>query len=335
MPAVEKDEVATPLGQDDIASPAAGAVEYEAIDTSPDVLEDMMSLGTNPQKELDEVVPGRDITHQGTMYHYAGGVTSNQPLLPSASGAFWPVEGSISSDFGGARNHRGVDFAAPTGTPIRAPIGGVVTRVRTIQGSYGKHVYVQAPDGTEMRFAHMNSFNVRQGQQVAAGTVLGTVGSTGRSTGPHLHFEVLQGGRPIDPLYWLGEVQQAATLATPQTYSGQGALNYAQLQTLAQSVGFNSSEARVMAAIALAESGGNPNSLNPNASTGDLSYGLWQINMIGSMGPARRRQFGIRANADLYDPRTNARAAFMLYRNRGNFRDWSVYNSGAYRKYLR
>ena len=97
--------------------------------------------------------------------------------------------------------------------------------------------------------------------------------------------------------------------------------------------GFNASQANTMAAIAMAESGGNPRALNDNRRTGDLSYGLAQINMIDRLGPERRRQFGISSNEQLYDPATNARAAKSVFDSQG-FNAWSVYKSGAYRQYL-
>lgn len=111
-----------------------------------------------------------------------------------------------------------------------------------------------------------------------------------------------------------------------------------QLRQLAIDAGFSPEEAEIMAKIALAESSGNSNALNPNVSTGDESYGLWQINMLGNLGPARRQQFGISDNSQLYDPATNAAAAFAVYQERKSFAGdgftaWSVYNSGAHLRY--
>lgn len=86
-------------------------------------------------------------------------------------------------------------------------------------------------------------------------------------------------------------------------------------------------------AVALAESGGNARSHNGNAGTGDNSYGLWQINMLGKMGPARRKQFGISSNEQLYLPATNAKAAYMLYKQSGGWGPWSAYKNGSYKQY--
>lgn len=106
-------------------------------------------------------------------------------------------------------------------------------------------------------------------------------------------------------------------------------LSQAQIAMYAQSAGM--SNPQVMAAIAMAESGGNPRA--HNAIPPDNSYGLWQINMLGSMGPARRKQYGISSNDQLYDPATNARAAAKILSGQGPGA-WSTYTSGAYKKYL-
>jgi hypothetical protein len=88
-----------------------------------------------------------------------------------------------------------------------------------------------------------------------------------------------------------------------------------------------------MAAIAMAESGGRSNAHNNNAATGDNSYGLWQVNMLGRMGPERRRSFGIGSNEALFDPAVNASAARKVFESQG-FGAWSVFKSGAYKQFL-
>lgn len=110
-------------------------------------------------------------------------------------------------------------------------------------------------------------------------------------------------------------------------------MNPNEIYQTALAAGFNPDAAVTMTAIALAESGGNPNAHNPNTGTGDNSYGLWQINMLGSMGPARRRQFAIANNNDLFDPTINARAAFETSVGGKNFTPWTTYKTGAYRQY--
>lgn len=108
------------------------------------------------------------------------------------------------------------------------------------------------------------------------------------------------------------------------------ALSYAQIEGLWVQAGGSSALAPVAAAVAMAESGGNPTA--HNATPPDDSYGLWQINMYGSLGPARRAQFGLSSNTALYDPLTNARAAVAIAK--GGFGPWTTFTSGAYKKYL-
>jgi hypothetical protein len=109
----------------------------------------------------------------------------------------------VTSEFGPrwGRNHNGIDLAAPTGTPIKSVADGVVTRVANDPGGYGNWVEVRHSDGSTTRYAHMSSFgNIHQGQRIGAGSVIGAVGSTGHSTGPHLHFEWRDpSGRPVNP----------------------------------------------------------------------------------------------------------------------------------------
>lgn len=110
------------------------------------------------------------------------------------------------------------------------------------------------------------------------------------------------------------------------------ALSYAQLKGLWIKAGGNPDDADVMAAIALAESGGREDAHNPNPP--DDSYGLWQINMLGAMGPSRRAQFGLSSNRDLFDPLTNAKAAVAIGSGGKNKMPWSTFTNGAYKQFL-
>lgn len=99
--------------------------------------------------------------------------------------------------------HTGLDFAAPSGTPIRSVTGGVVVATG-YDGAYGNKTVVRLGDGTELWYCHQTTMRVHAGQHVRAGQLLGTIGSTGNVTGPHLHLEVRpHGGDPVDPLEWL------------------------------------------------------------------------------------------------------------------------------------
>jgi murein DD-endopeptidase MepM/ murein hydrolase activator NlpD len=95
--------------------------------------------------------------------------------------------------------HWGMDFTAPTGTPIYATGDGVVSTRTNSRGGYGNHVVIDHGYGYETMYAHMSKFNVSRGQRVKRGDIIGYVGSTGRSTGPHLHYEVMKDGEKINP----------------------------------------------------------------------------------------------------------------------------------------
>lgn len=118
-----------------------------------------------------------------------------------------PLAGRLSSSYGlrvhpilgGLRWHGGVDLAAPAGTPVRATSDGVVERAAW-SGGYGLMVELDHGQGTESLYGHMERITVAAGQSVKKGDLLGYVGSTGLSTGPHLHYEIRRGGHTVDPL---------------------------------------------------------------------------------------------------------------------------------------
>ena len=119
-----------------------------------------------------------------------------------ATGSFMtPTVGRLSSPFGPrwGRFHYGVDLANATGTNVVAADGGVVTRAG-MAGSYGNLIIIDHQNGTSTRYAHLSAFNVKAGDVVQKGQSIGKIGSTGRSTGPHLHFEVRVGGVAKNPL---------------------------------------------------------------------------------------------------------------------------------------
>ncbi len=132
--------------------------------------------------------------------------------------AVMPVDGRQTSDFGprvdpmkgGHGYHTGLDIAAPMGTAVHASGDGVVVRAGTA-GGYGNMVVIDHGGGVETRYAHLSEMAVQVGDRVAAGAVVGGVGSTGRSTGPHLHFEVRRDGSAVDPQKELGTLKDAET----------------------------------------------------------------------------------------------------------------------------
>jgi len=120
-----------------------------------------------------------------------------------------PVQARISSYFGwrnvavnGNRHHAGIDLAAPWGTPVRAARDGIVERAGW-WGTYGNAIALDHGDDSETRYAHLSSIAVAAGELVRQGDVIGYVGSTGASTGPHLHFELRFEGRAVDPIGYL------------------------------------------------------------------------------------------------------------------------------------
>ncbi len=96
--------------------------------------------------------------------------------------------------------HSGVDFAAAKGTPIYATGDGVVVTVRTTFGGYGKYVEIDHGFGFKTRYAHMNDFKVRRGQKIKRGDQIGSVGNTGSSTAPHVHYEVIKDDHFVNPV---------------------------------------------------------------------------------------------------------------------------------------
>lgn len=117
-----------------------------------------------------------------------------------------PYYGTITSRYGSrwGRNHNGIDYGGSVGDPIKAADGGTVTFAGWNSGGYGNLVIVNHGNGKETYYAHMSSVSVKVGQKVAQGTVVGKLGNTGRSTGPHLHFEIRINGKPVNPSGYVG-----------------------------------------------------------------------------------------------------------------------------------
>lgn len=145
-------------------------------------------------------------------------LVSNRRLAQEVSVAGKPVGiGYISSLYGRRADpfdgspawHKGVDFTAPKGTPVIAVASGVVTRAG-FQKDYGYIVEVRHSDGYRTRYAHNREFTVKPGDIVKKGQVIAKVGSTGRSTGPHVHFEVLQNGRQVDPMAYINAARASS-----------------------------------------------------------------------------------------------------------------------------
>ena len=124
---------------------------------------------------------------------------SNEDLTRTASGYGWRIHPIYKIK----KFHEGMDFTAPVGTAIYATGDGVVREVKsTYRRSYGKRIVLDHGFGYFTRYAHLNEFNVRRGQKVKRGEIIGYVGNTGLSTAPHLHYEVEKDGKKVNPLHY-------------------------------------------------------------------------------------------------------------------------------------
>lgn len=154
----------------------------------------------------------RDLLHivERRLDHARSGVERREALA-AATPSIWPVTGWLSSGYGSRSDpftgssdfHTGIDISAAQGQPVRATADGVVTTARTM-GNYGKLVVLDHNFGISTRYGHLSRFTVSEGQLVSKGDIVGYVGSTGRSTSPHLHYELLLNGRQANPLRYLG-----------------------------------------------------------------------------------------------------------------------------------
>ena len=137
-------------------------------------------------------------------------VYHDQSLLLASTPSIAPVQGMISYGFGYRRDpftgqrafHKGLDIVAMLDTPVMAPADGIVTRA-TREPDYGQVVYLSHGGGITTRYAHLRGFNVRVGQEIRRGEVIGFVGNTGRSLGYHLHYEVLLHGTKMNPMDYI------------------------------------------------------------------------------------------------------------------------------------
>ncbi|MCS7059880.1 MAG: M23 family metallopeptidase [Anaerolineae bacterium] len=133
---------------------------------------------------------------------YSAGTYSAAPVRTAGSGAFlWPTTGSISQGFWWG--HRAIDIANAVGIPIAAADGGYVSFAGWDNTGYGYMVMIDHGNGFSTVYAHLSAYYVDPGQPVARGQIIAAMGSTGRSTGPHLHFEIRYGGVLQNPLYYL------------------------------------------------------------------------------------------------------------------------------------
>lgn len=174
---------------------------------------------------MDEDIIGKDIaaqlnnlnariTYQLQSYEKIESLIKNQDAKLASIPAIQPVSNKqlnrIASGFGSRidpvygtpKMHKGLDFSAPQGTPIYATGDGIIEAAGYSEGGYGNHVMINHGYGYETLYGHMVRIKVRIGQRVKRGEVVGWVGSTGKSTGPHCHYEVHINGNAVDPVYF-------------------------------------------------------------------------------------------------------------------------------------
>ncbi|MBQ0919324.1 M23 family metallopeptidase [Hydrogenophaga aromaticivorans] len=188
--------------QRDLKRGARVSLVYEVFELDGEILFTGQLLGA-------EIQNGKD-THQAMWFQAAGqtgefvsldGASQRRAYLASPL-AFSRVTSSygprIHPVFGGQRAHKGTDYGAPAGTPIRTVADGVVSFAGR-KGGYGNYVVIQHPDKAATAYAHLGRIDVRMGQRVQQGQTIGTVGSTGTATGPNLHFEYLVKGVQTNP----------------------------------------------------------------------------------------------------------------------------------------
>ncbi|MBJ7348268.1 MAG: peptidoglycan DD-metalloendopeptidase family protein [Thermoleophilaceae bacterium] len=154
------------------------------------------------RRKLEDHLASLEASNQ-TVVNFLGNIPAG-PIKHGTGQLIWPINGTFSSPFGyrWGHLHAGIDIADPIGTPIRAADGGRVAYAGWMSG-YGNYTCIQHTGSMSTCYGHQSSIGVSVGQQVSQGDVIGNVGNTGHSFGPHLHFEVRINGNPVDPMGYL------------------------------------------------------------------------------------------------------------------------------------
>jgi murein DD-endopeptidase MepM/ murein hydrolase activator NlpD len=170
------------------------------------------SMGVPLEVILDVNAMRSETIAAGQSLFLPGARMSPEALRMSLGELFiFPVRKDISSNFGWRKDpftgepryHKGVDLKANMGTPVKASLDGTVSLLMRNDREYGNYVIMKHPNGYSTLYAHLSAFSVKQGDRVAQGQKIGEVGSTGRSTGPHLHFSLYKNQRELNPLDYL------------------------------------------------------------------------------------------------------------------------------------
>jgi len=187
---------------------AAGGSSFDLKGLSPKASQAVIEAEINTLRERSGVL-------QDT-FRVLDSAFQKQSLLLSSTPSIYPVHGLLGNGFGWRRDpftgmrdfHQGLDLVAPIGTKVVAPADGIVTKAGPA-GGFGNSVFISHGYGIITRYGHLASYNVKVGQRVKRGDVVATVGTTGRSTGPHLHYELLVHQRNVDPIKYILEEYRA------------------------------------------------------------------------------------------------------------------------------
>jgi murein DD-endopeptidase MepM/ murein hydrolase activator NlpD len=175
-------------------------------DTRQQKLVDLSTLSAADRADAEEI-DALQVAGQALAARIRAAQSQSTPgtdQTPSSAGLIWPVQGPVTSPFGWrwGRMHEGIDIGVPYGTPIHAAASGTIIYCGWESG-YGNLTVIDHGNSLATAYGHQSSIAVSCGQQVTQGQVIGYVGSTGHSTGPHLHFEVRVNGAPVDPMGYL------------------------------------------------------------------------------------------------------------------------------------
>ena len=203
----------------DIAAPLRAAQEARQSGTASQTDDQFRQLFAS-WRSLDKAAPlSGNVADVATPLRSAVSIPSRMPVdgvtLTSGFGMRWhPV-------IGGRRQHKGVDLASPTGTPVYASADALVGKAEWFS-SYGLYIQLEHGANLETRYGHLSRLNVFAGQHVRKGDLIGYVGSTGRSTGPHLHYEVRIAGVAVNPIPYMQADQATQVALATDTTGGKG-----------------------------------------------------------------------------------------------------------------
>jgi murein DD-endopeptidase MepM/ murein hydrolase activator NlpD len=189
---------------DDMATAVAATPSATSGVAAPSALSVATPIRPAPWAELDLL--DRTVNEEGPRVRALEQSVRRAGDLIQALPLRWPVRGPIKSSYGLRQSpwtgrpeqHDGVDIGSSPGTPIAAPAAGKVVRAGS-GPDFGRHVVIDHGNGVRSLYGHMKQLDVKAGQEVDQGQVIGLVGSSGKSTGPHLHYEVSVNGKPVDP----------------------------------------------------------------------------------------------------------------------------------------